>query len=65
MNLARFVANLKTVSSRHIRKDFAAHLARYFWKNPFWNSAYGVVTAGGHANLEQLLAYLLDQEKPH
>jgi putative transposase len=64
MNLARFVGNLKTVSSRYIRKEFAEHLRRYFWKARFWNSAYGVVSAGGHASIEQLLAYVRDQETP-
>jgi putative transposase len=64
MNLARFIGNLNTVSSRYIRKEFAEHLARYFWKARFWNSAYGVVSAAGHANIEQLLAYIQDQDSP-
>lgn len=64
MNLARFVGNLKTVSSRYVRKEFAEHLKRFFWKNRFWNNAYGVVSAGGHASIEQLLAYIRDQEAP-
>jgi putative transposase len=64
MNLARFVGNLKTVSSRYIRKEFAEHLRRYFWKARFWNSAYGVVSAGGHASIEQLLECVRDQETP-
>jgi len=64
MNLARFVGNLKTVSSRYIRKEFATHLSRFFWKARFWNSAYGVVSAGGHASIEQLLEYVRDQETP-
>ena len=64
MNLARMVGNLKTVSARLIRKEFAKHLAKYFWKAKFWNNAYAVVTAGGHANIETLLEYIRDQEKP-
>lgn len=64
MNLARFVGNLKTVSSRYVRKEFATHLAKFFWKARFWNSAYAVVSAGGHASIEQLLAYIQDQETP-
>jgi len=59
MNLARFVGNLKTVSSRYLRREFEQHLKRFFW-----NNAYGVVTAGGHASIEQLLAYIQDQEAP-
>jgi len=64
MNFARFVGNLKTVSSRYLRREFEQHLKRFFWKKRFWNNAYGVVTAGGHASIEQLLAYIQDQEAP-
>lgn len=64
MDLSRFVGNLKTVSSRYLRKEFAQHLARFFWKNRFWNSAYAVVSAGGHASIEQLVQYIQDQESP-
>lgn len=64
MDLARFVGNLKTVSSRYIRKEFAEHLAQFFWKTRFWSSAYGVVSAGGHASIDQLLAYIRDQDEP-
>lgn len=64
MNLARFVGNLKTVSSRYLRKEFAAHLRQFFWKARFWNSAYAVVSAGGHASIDPLLAYIQDQETP-
>lgn len=64
MNLADFIANLKTVSSRRIRKEFAMHLSAYFWKVRFWNSAYAVVSAGGHASIEQLLSYIQNQDSP-
>lgn len=64
MNLARMVGNLKTVSARLLRKEFAAHLAKYFWKTKFWNNAYAIVSAGGHASIEQLVTYIQDQERP-
>lgn len=64
MNLARMIGNLKTVSARLIRKEFEDHLKKYFWKVKFWNNAYAVVSAGGHANLEKLLQYIQDQESP-
>lgn len=64
MNLATFIGNLKTVSSRSIRKEFATHLRAYFWKARFWNSAYAVVSAGGHANIEHLLTYIQGQDVP-
>lgn len=43
MNLARYGGNLKTVSSRYLRKEFAQHLSHYYWKARFWNNAYAVV----------------------
>ena len=64
MNLARMIGNLKTVSARLIRKEFKQHLSKYFWKVRFWNNADAVVSAGGHANIETLLTYIQDQEKP-
>lgn len=64
MNLARMVGNLKTVSARYLRKEFAAHLRGYYWKAKFWNNAYAVVSAGGQAGIEALLAYVRDQERP-
>ncbi|WP_371881468.1 IS200/IS605 family transposase [Caballeronia sp. S22] len=64
MNLARMVGNLKTVSARLIRKEYATHLAKYYWKAKFWNHAYAVVSAGGHANIEQLITYIRDQVRP-
>ena len=64
MSLARMIGNLKTVSARLIRKEFPEHLANYFWKVKFWNNAYAVVSAGGHASLDVLLTYIQDQEAP-
>ena len=64
LNLARMIGNLKTVSARLIRKEYAEQLKPFFWKNKFWNNAYAVVSAGGHASLEQLLAYIQDQASP-
>jgi REP element-mobilizing transposase RayT len=43
---------------------YAQQLRRFFWKARFWNSAYGVVTAAGHASIEQLLEHIQDQERP-
>ena len=40
------------------------HLKRDFWNNRFWNSAYAVVSAGGHASIEQLLPDVRDQDSP-
>lgn len=64
LNLARMVGNLKTVSARRLRAEFADHLRSYYWKPMFWNSAYAVVSVGSRANLEQVMQYIQDQATP-
>lgn len=63
LNLSRLIGNLKTVTARHIRKEFAEHLKSYFWKPYFWSRSYAVTTTGG-ANLDKVKDYVLSQEKP-
>ena len=46
MELSRLVNNLKTVSSRLLRKEFAEHLAKFYWKPVLWHGAYYVGTVG-------------------
>jgi putative transposase len=61
MRLSDFVNNLKTVSSRLIRKDHKVHLDR-FYKNPvFWHRSYCVVSTGG-APLEVIKKYIEQQD---
>lgn len=61
---AALVKNLKSVSSRKIRKEYAGHLKQFFWKPYFWNSAYSIISVGGRANIETLLRYIENQDKP-
>ena len=63
LDLSRMVGNLKTVSARRIRTEYAEYLAPYFWKPYFWSRSYCVVSAGG-ASLETLKRYIENQEKP-
>ncbi len=37
---SKLVNTLKTISSRLIRKEFADHINKYYWKPVFWNGAY-------------------------
>ena len=60
----KFVNNLKTVSSRLMRKEFEEHLKKYYWKKPvLWTRAYCLITDGG-APLEVLKEYIQKQERP-
>jgi putative transposase len=58
----RFINNLKTVTSRLIRKEFSTHLSQYYWKPVLWTRAYCLITAGG-APLSILKQYIQNQEK--
>jgi len=57
MQLSKFVNNLKTVSSRLIRKEFTDHLRKYYWKPVFWTRAYCILSAEG-APLEVIKNYI-------
>ena len=63
MKLSKFINNLKTVSSRLIRKEFKEHLSKFYWKPYFWTRAYFIATTGG-APLEVIKQYIQSQEKP-
>jgi putative transposase len=54
---SRLVNNLKTVTSRLLRKEFADHLKAYYWKPVLWTRAYCLISAGG-APLEILQQYI-------
>jgi putative transposase len=60
---SKFINNLKTVTSRLIRKEYAKHLDQYYWKPVLWTRAYCLITAGG-APIEVLRTYIQNQERP-
>lgn len=60
---SKFINNLKTVTSRLIRKEFSQHLKAHYWKPVLWTRAYCLITAGG-APLEVLKEYIQKQERP-
>ena len=59
-----FVNNLKTVTSRLIRKEFSEHVKKYYWKKPvFWSRSYCILSCGG-APLTVLKQYIEQQNAP-
>lgn len=60
---SKYINNLKTVSSRLIRKEFSHHLKQYYWKPVLWTRAYCLITAGG-APLDVLKQYIEKQNRP-
>jgi putative transposase len=63
VQISKFVNNLKTVSSRLIRKEFATHVEQFYYKPVFWTGAYFASSCGG-VTLDQLKAYVQNQEVP-
>ena len=58
------VNNLKTVTSRLIRKEFSDHLRKFYWRKPvFWSRSYCIITVGG-APLTVLKQYIEGQNSP-
>jgi putative transposase len=58
---SKLVNNLKTVSSRLIRKDFDEHLAKVYWGKPvFWSRSYCILSCGG-ASISVLKQYIQQQ----
>ena len=64
IELSKLIANLKTVSSRLIRKEYPELSKQYFYDKPyFWTGAYFVASCGG-VTVEQLKAYVEKQSAP-
>ena len=62
LNLARMIGNLKTVTSRRIRKEFEEYLAQHFWKPYFWSKAYATTSVGSRASLDLVIDYIQNQD---
>lgn len=63
VQISAFANNLKTVSSRLIRKEFSEHCASFYKKPVFWKIGYFVSSTGG-ASLETVKRYIQQQETP-
>ena len=63
VQVSTLVGNLKTVSSRLIRKEFADWIPRFYTKPVFWSGAYFVASCGG-VTLEHLKNYVEKQASP-
>lgn len=58
---SKLVNNLKTVSSRLIRKEFEEHLNRVYRGKPvFWSRSYCLISCGG-APISVLRQYIQEQ----
>ena len=60
VQLSKLINNLKTVSSRLIRRDFGGYLSRIYRKPVFWHRSYCLISSGG-ATIEKLRKYIEEQ----
>lgn len=61
--LSKLINNLKTVSSRYMRKEFEARVNEFYRKDVLWTSGYGVFSCGG-VTVEELKKYIENQDRP-
>ena len=43
---SKLINNLKTVSSRYLRKEFVAEVEKVYWKDVFWTNGYFIASCG-------------------
>lgn len=63
MELAKFVNNIKSVSSRRIRSEFSEHVNSFYWKDVLWNESYFIASCGG-VTVSVLRQYIEQQNTP-
>lgn len=61
LNLTKFVNNIKSITSRVVRKTFPDHVSQYYWEPVFWSRSYCLVSCGG-APLSVIKQYIENQE---
>ena len=63
LDLSRFVNNLKTTSSRLVRRECGDQLRRAYRKPVFWSRSYCIISCGG-APLSVIKQYVKQQQAP-
>jgi len=63
LDLSRFVNNVKTTSSRLVRREFGNQLRRVYRKPAFWSRSYCIISWGG-APLSVIKQYVEQQSAP-
>ena len=58
---SKLVNNLKTVTSRIVRRDFPNQVKKFYRKPVFWSRSYCIITCGG-APLSVLKQYIENQK---
>jgi putative transposase len=61
-DLPKFINNIKTVSSRYLRKEFPEQVDTFYRKDVLWNGSYFIASCGG-VTVETLKKYVEGQSK--
>lgn len=61
--LPKFINNVKTVTSRYLRKEFPDRVNQFYRKDVLWNGSYFIASCGG-VTVETLKKYVESQNKP-
>jgi len=62
ITLSKFIGNLKSTTSRAMRKEFPTEVNRLLWGGEFWNESYSI-DAVANVKLETLKQYVKNQPK--
>lgn len=63
LNLSSLIKNLKSVSSRHMRKEYGDALQKKLWGGELWSDGSTIISVGSRAALEALIPYIKNQGK--
>ncbi|NEO83301.1 MAG: IS200/IS605 family transposase [Spirulina sp. SIO3F2] len=63
LSLPKFVGNVKSVTSRRLRSEFADTINRHYRKAVLWNESYFIASCGG-VTVSQLKTYVEGQNTP-
>ena len=63
LDLSRFLNNLKTTTSRLVRREYADQLSRVYPNPVFWARSYCIISCGG-APLSVIKHYVEQQKAP-
>jgi len=63
IQLSKLINNLKTVSSRYLKKEFPERFSRFYWKDALWSGSYFISSCGG-VTVEVLKKYVQEQNRP-
>ncbi len=61
--LSKLINNLKTVSSRYLRKEFNGEVSKVYGQDVLWTSGYFIASCGG-VTVEELKKYIESQDRP-